>query len=94
MDEVSLCSAELLYKIHMRLTEVFQTDVSIPFANINMVLVGDLMQLPPVRGSFIFKTPTNMVANGKKNEIDKLKAKGKLPIIIDMFISFLLGYIC
>ena len=77
IDEVSLCSAELLYKIHMRLTEVFNTDVSIPFANINIVLVGDLMQLAPVQGSYIFKTPTNMITSGKKNEENILKAKGK-----------------
>ena len=57
IDEISLVGADMLYRIHMRLTEILETPVTVPFGGINIILVGDLLQLPPVRGTYIFSTP-------------------------------------
>ena len=57
LDEVSLIGVDMFYKIHMRLREIFQCDDL--FANKSILLVGDLLQLPPVRASYIFKQPKN-----------------------------------
>ena len=57
IDEMSLVGSDMLYRIHMRLMDVFGTPVTVPFGGINVVLVGDLLQLPPVKSSYIFSTP-------------------------------------
>ena len=58
IDEMSLLGSDMLYKIHLRLSEeVFQNKEL--FGGISVVLVGDLLQLPPVNASFIFKAPRN-----------------------------------
>jgi hypothetical protein len=46
---------EMLEHIHFRLHEIFANE-SI-FGGINILVFGDLMQLPPVRGSPVFKQP-------------------------------------
>ena len=46
----------MLYRIHVRLCEVFQTDSL--FGNISIILVGDLLQLPPVKANYIFDEPS------------------------------------
>ena len=45
IDEVSLVKADMLYQIHTRLCEIFQKPKNVPFANISVVAVGDLMQV-------------------------------------------------
>ena len=57
LDEVSLIGADMLYRIHMRLREIFQCDDL--FANKSILLVGDLLQLPPVKATYIFNRPYN-----------------------------------
>ena len=57
MDEFSLLGADMFYKIHMRLREVFQCDDL--FANKSFILVGDILQLPPVLATYIFNQPLN-----------------------------------
>ena len=47
VDEISLVSADTIYTIHMRLKEVFNTPLMDRFANLNVILVGDLLQIPP-----------------------------------------------
>jgi hypothetical protein len=57
IDEVSMLSADMLYKIHRRLCEVLQSHDL--FAGKSIVLVGDLLQLPPVKGNYVFDEPRN-----------------------------------
>ena len=45
IDEISMIGADMLYQIHMRLCEVLQYDVAELFANVGIVLVGDLLQV-------------------------------------------------
>ena len=57
IDEMSLLSSDYFYRIHMRLKEIFQSED--PFANKSVLLVGDLLQLPPIGGRYIFESPKN-----------------------------------
>ena len=56
IDEMSLLGSDMLYRIHVRLCEIFQTEAL--FGNISVILVGDLMQLPPVKATYIFQEPS------------------------------------
>ena len=55
IDEISLVDADMLYKIDLRLREITQKNV--PFGNIAIIALGDLMQMSPISGRFIFKEP-------------------------------------
>ena len=57
IDEISMVSYESFRTIHLRLCEIFGTDGSEAFSNKNILVVGDLMQLPPVKSSRVFKKP-------------------------------------
>ena len=57
VDEMSMVSSDYMYKMHHRLTDIFQNDQ--PFGGIGIMFVGDLLQLRPVKGSFIFQSPRN-----------------------------------
>ena len=61
IDEISLVGAGMLYRIHHRLCDILQVqsdDKTLnPFANINVLFVGDLMQLPPVMANEVFREP-------------------------------------
>ena len=67
IDEMSLVGSDMLYRIHLRLKDVFGTPVTVPFGGINVVLVGDLLQLPPVKSSYIFSTPNLAQFEGLAN---------------------------
>jgi len=54
LDEVSMISAELLDKVSEVLKLVRSTIK--PFGGIRMIFIGDACQLPPVEGSFFFKS--------------------------------------
>jgi len=52
IDEVSMLSSLNLAYIHLRLKELFGgTDW---FGSINVIFIGDLLQLPPVNGNPVF----------------------------------------
>lgn len=57
IDEISMVSYETFRIIHLRLCDIFGTDGTQPFAGKNLLVVGDLLQLPPVKSSKIFKQP-------------------------------------
>ena len=48
IDEISIISNELLFYIHLRLNEIFGSVNNDPFAGLTVIVVGDLLQLPPV----------------------------------------------
>ena len=55
IDEFSMIQSDQLYQLHQRLCEIKQSDQ--PFANTSVVLLGDMMQLKPIRGGYIFQRP-------------------------------------
>lgn len=57
VDEMSMMDSDMMYKTHLRLKRIFQTEELDPFGNLCVVFVGDLLQLSPVKGSYIFKKP-------------------------------------
>ena len=57
IDEFSMVKSDQLYQIHQRLCEIKQS--LLPFAGLSVILFGDLMQLKPIRGSYIFEMPKN-----------------------------------
>ena len=58
IDEVSMLSSLNLAYIHLRLEELFGGSGDW-FGSINMLFVGDILQLPPVNGSPVFSKLTN-----------------------------------
>ena len=54
-DEFSMISYEALRMMNRRVSEIFENDE--PYASKNCVMFGDLMQLKPTRGTWIFKKP-------------------------------------
>ena len=57
IDEFSLVGADMLIQVHQRLVQIFQTEEDELFAGKTVIMVGDLMQLPPVLATPIFKPP-------------------------------------
>ena len=55
IDEFSLVGADMLVGIHKRLCDIFCSEDL--FANKSLLLVGDILQLPPVNARFIFEEP-------------------------------------
>ena len=58
-DVVSMLPSLNLAYLHLRLEEVFGTDNW--FESMNILFVGDLLQLPPVNGTPVFEALTNKV---------------------------------
>lgn len=54
IDEISMVSADFLDKISKYLQLI--RDNHLPFGGVQMILVGDLCQLPPVKGDFVFRS--------------------------------------
>ncbi|XP_045778284.1 ATP-dependent DNA helicase pfh1-like [Maniola jurtina] len=55
IDEFSMVSYENLRMIHLRLQEFKNNDLI--FGGLNVLVFGDIMQLPPVKGSWCFIEP-------------------------------------
>ena len=62
VDEMSMVSSDYLYNLHKRMMELF--DSKDDFGGRTLMLVGDLLQLPPVRATAIFNPPKS-----HKNEV-------------------------
>ena len=57
IDEMSMVGADDLYRIHHRFTDIFSN--TLPFGGLSIMFVGDMLQLKPVRGRYIFAEPAN-----------------------------------
>ena len=56
IDEAFVLKSDDIYKLHLRMQELTQK-TSEPFGGIAMLLLGDILQLKPVMGKFIFEIP-------------------------------------
>ena len=54
IDEFSVVSNDLLFHINLRKIEIFGCFGNIPFIGITIIVVGDFLQLPLVRGRHIY----------------------------------------
>ena len=54
IDEIYMVSNELLFYVDLRLNEIFGSVNNDPFTGITVVVVGDLLQVPPVRGCPVY----------------------------------------
>ena len=59
IDEISMVSNKMLKHLHERLNQNFSTPDSMLFAVINLITVGDLYQLPPIKAKHIFSEYKN-----------------------------------
>ena len=50
-----MVSADDLYKINHRLCDIFNNNL--PFGGLGIMFVGDMLQLKPIKGKFIFEIP-------------------------------------
>ena len=57
IDEVSMITSDQLYQVHCRLSELKQNNRE--FANVSVIVFGDLLQLRPVNGKYVFESPRN-----------------------------------
>ncbi len=62
IDEIGMFSAELITKVDFIAREVRRSDSGkslkhLPFGGITVFMSGDFMQIPPVKGEWIFTTP-------------------------------------
>ena len=58
IDEISLVSIDQLYQINFRLSNDIKQN-GLPFGNVALVCFGDLLQIKPISGPFIFMDPAN-----------------------------------
>ena len=59
IDEISKVGYDTFKWVHLRLQQIKQNNL--PFGGVNVLLFGDLCQLPPVSESAIYKTPKNLL---------------------------------
>ena len=56
IDEISLVKSDILYQIHFRLMkDIFQNESL--FGGVAVFVFGDILQIKPTKGNFIFGTP-------------------------------------
>ena len=60
IDEISLVSSDQLHQIHFRLSQDIKQN-GLPFGNVALICFGDLLQIKPVSGPFVFCMPSNPV---------------------------------
>ena len=63
IEEVSMVSSLNLAYIHLRLDEIFAKDEW--FGGVNVLFVGDILQLPPVNGGAVFEHISNKLITNK-----------------------------
>ena len=63
IDEISMVSNVRLYQIYVRLCEIFNASLDIPFGGLTLLVVGDFYQLPPVREQKVFMPFKHVLLN-------------------------------
>ena len=58
IDEISMVKADMLYQLDLRLQEL-KEKVGTPFGGLSILAFGDLMQLAPTIGRYVFDEPAN-----------------------------------
>ena len=58
IDEVSMVKSDLFYQLDLRLQEIMEKP-GVPFGGVSILLFGDMLQLRPVLGRYIFEPPKN-----------------------------------
>ena len=58
IDEISMMKADLLYQLDLRLQEIKEKP-GVSFGGVAIFCFGDILQLQPVAGKFIFDRPSN-----------------------------------
>ena len=74
IDEISMVKSEQLYLLDLRLQDFTQKEE--PFGGLSIFCFGDLMQLQPIMGSWIFAEPRTK--DGKFNETHTLAPRWKM----------------
>ena len=69
IDEVSMLLNLNLVYIHLRLEELFGGSGDEYFGSMNMLFVGDILQLPPVTGSPVFQKLCNKLIASRMGSI-------------------------
>jgi len=59
IDEISMVKSDMLYQLHLRLQEIKQNQKL--FGGVSILMFGDLMQLKPVKGQWIFESPASEI---------------------------------
>ena len=63
IDEISMVSSITVTHIHQQLCEIFGCNLNEPFAKKTVLVVGDLLQLPPVKAQYVLITPPGPFGN-------------------------------
>ena len=79
IDEISMVSAELLARLELRCRELvrdlaqgkYAKDIANarPFGGLNVILAGDMWQLPPPRGTFLGDVPWEWLTHSKSKKV-------------------------
>ena len=79
IDEISMVSAELLARLELRCRELVRDLAqgkyakdqanARPFGGLNVILAGDMWQLPPPRGTFLGDVPWEWLTNSKNKKV-------------------------
>ena len=59
IDEISMVKSDMLYMLDLRLQEITEK-IGVPFGGIAIIVFGDMMQLKPIMGKYIFDSPSNV----------------------------------
>lgn len=92
IDEISMISDLLLDKINELLKLVRHSER--PFGGVRMIFIGDACQLPPVEGTYFFKSEAWKESNARMFYLTRLIRQDKDEIFQQMLSRLRWGYCC
>ena len=66
IDEISMVKSDMLYMLDLRLQEIKER-IGTSFGGVAVLAFGDIMQLRPCKGKYIFEEPSNSEFKGTKS---------------------------